>query len=101
MILALQEDLPSLPHPRTPLFPMSLLFITSVCWFTLKNHSRLSGTLGCIQFHFEIRGLGVHFNKYLMEMLALGVILIYKIGDGISEESLTLGRSRAPEDAQH
>lgn len=43
----------------------------------------------------------MHFNKYLMEMLALGVILIYKIGDGISEESLTLGRSCAPEDAQH
>lgn len=37
-----------------------------------------------------MRGLGVRFNKYLMGMLALGVILIYKIRDGVSEMSLTL-----------
>lgn len=28
----------------------------------------------------------MHFNKYLMEMLALGVIFIYRIRDGISED---------------
>lgn len=28
----------------------------------------------------------MHFNKYLMEMLALGAIFIYRIRDGISED---------------